>query len=69
MIKYDWNFQEETYYYLTKDLESLYQIITSANHNIFLNFNINLTDSLTISGLSFKIFISKHYPKDVIPFC
>ena len=63
----NWNFKLESYKYLTKDLLSLYNVIKKANHQLLLNFDVNITDALTISGLANKIFLKHHYKKPVIP--
>lgn len=64
---HDWNFKLESNKYLIKDLLSLHDVISKANHEFFINFNINITDGLTISGLAYKIFIKDHYKENSIP--
>lgn len=54
------DFKEEACKYLKDDLVSLFQVIIKANKIMFLNFRINITDSLTISGLASKIFRRYH---------
>lgn len=49
--------------YLGNDLNCLYQVLTKANKQIFLDYNINMTDSITISGLAVKIFLKDYYKK------
>lgn len=63
----NWNFKEESNKYLIKDLLSLHEVITKFNHELFLNFNLNITDILTISGLAQKIFKKFYYKKSIIP--
>ena len=44
---------------------SLYQILVKVNKSIHFLFNMQMTDSLTISGLALRIFLTKYYnPKD-----
>lgn len=51
--------------YLEKDLVSLFQIIQKANGSLFDNFNVQLTNCLTISRLAADIFLKK-FNKDYI---
>lgn len=44
---------------------SLYQVIRKANKQVFLDYDVNMTDNLTISGLALKIFRSKYYNNDI----
>jgi hypothetical protein len=57
----DWSFQDESKKYLDNDLNCLHQVLTKANKQIFLDYNINMTDSITISGLAVKIFLKDYY--------
>ncbi len=65
--KSDWSFKEESLLYLEKDLYSLYEVLKKANKKFFLLFNIQMTDSLTITSLALKVFMKDHYPTPVIP--
>lgn len=67
MYKSDWSFKEESLSYLEKDLYSLYEVIRKANQIIYLLFKVQMTDVLTISSLSLKIFMKNHYHNAVIP--
>lgn len=62
----EWSFKDETIKYLKNDLNCLYEIIVSANKQIFRDYKINIKDSLTISGLAMKIYLNKYY-NDNIP--
>ena len=55
-----WNFKEESLSYLSKDLISLYQILKKVNRALFLDFNLKMTNCLTVSKMSYEIF-SKDY--------
>ena len=60
-IKKDvWNFKEESLSYLSKDLISLYQVLKKVNRALFLDFNVKMTNCLTVSKMSYEIF-SKDY--------
>lgn len=59
--------KKETIKYLEGDINSLYEVITKVNRQTFSDFDINLTDSITISGLALKIFLKDHY-NNGIPF-
>src|SRR6267378_427235 len=55
----------EDYMNLYKDLLSLYQVLVKVNKSIHFLFNMQMTDSLTVSGLAMIIFLTKYYnPND-----
>ena len=61
VIKKDvWNFKEESLSYLSKDLISLYKVLEQVNRTLFLDFNIKITNCLTVLKMSYEIF-SKDY--------
>lgn len=65
LYKEVWNLKEECLNYLDKDLISLYQVLVKVNKSIHFLFNMQMTESLTISGLAMRIFLTNHYnPKD-----
>ncbi len=60
-IKKDvWDFKVESLSYLSKDLISLYQILKKVNRALFLDFNVKMSNCLTVSKMSYEIF-SKDY--------
>ena len=60
-----WDLEKECISYLEKDLISLYQVLVKVNKAIYLLFDIQMTECLTISGIAMKIFINKYYnPKE-----
>lgn len=67
MYKKDWSFKEEAIEYLTKDLKSHYEVIRTANHNIFMLFDVDMTSCLTVSKLALTIFLKSHYDQDKAP--
>lgn len=46
--------------YLLDDWISFYQILVKVNKTLFYNFNINITKCLTISKLTYKLFIKNY---------
>ena len=52
---------------MINDLLSLFEVIRKCNRELFLTFDINFSDALTISGLAQRIFIQKYYEKPIIP--
>ena len=66
LIKDNWDFKEESIKYLKDDLMCLYQVISKANKQVFLDYGLDMHDSLTISKLAVNLFLSKYY-KDNIP--
>ena len=63
----NWNFKAEVISYLEKDLISLYQVLEKINHSIFIDFNVQMTESLTVSGLALNIFLHNNYDIDNKP--
>lgn len=47
------------------DLNSLYQVISKANKQVFLDYGLDMTDSLTISKLALNLFLSKYYDNNI----
>lgn len=60
-----WSFKEETIKYLINDLLSLHQILIKANKQVFLDYNADMTDSITISGLALRIFFKDFYRENI----
>jgi hypothetical protein len=52
--------------YIKNDLNSLYEIISKFNKQIFFDYKINITESATISRLAMKIFLTKHYKNNIL---
>lgn len=65
IYKENWPFKDETIKYIEKYLYCLYQIIISANRQVFSDYKFNITDVLTISGLAMKIFLSRFFDKNI----
>jgi hypothetical protein len=64
-IKKDiWNFKEESLSYLSRDLISLYQVLKKVNRALFLDFNVKMTNCLTVSKMSYEIFSKDYLSKD-----
>ena len=61
----DWSFYQETVKYLENDINSLYQIMCKANKQVFNDYGVNLTDSVTISGLAVRIFLKDFYKENI----
>lgn len=60
-----WSFYDETIKYLNNDLYSLHEVLTRANKQVFLDYNINMTESITISGLAVRIFLKDYYNNNI----
>jgi hypothetical protein len=43
----------------------LYEVLKSANEQLFEDYNIGLVEASTISGLSVKIFLSKYFQNNI----
>ena len=44
---------------------SLYEVLTKVNKQIFSDFDLNLMDSITISGLALKVFLKDYYSSNI----
>lgn len=56
-----WNCKEELLQYLKRDVDVLYEIMDRFSRSIYDLFNVKLTRTKTLSGLSFLIFKSNFY--------
>lgn len=61
----DWSFKDENIKYLKNDLNSLFEVITKVNKQTFIDYDVNITDRLTISGIALMIFLSKYYHNNI----
>lgn len=55
------NIKEDTIEYLKNDLNSLYAVITKFNSIIYKKYIVDLTKTVSISSLSFKIYLTNFY--------
>jgi hypothetical protein len=62
-----WDLKKETIKYCELDCKVLYNIILKFNKQIFELFNLNITDSPTLSSLALKIFKTKFLSESKIP--
>ena len=63
LYKDNWNLKVECIKYLKKDLISLLKVMDTFNKYVFMKYDIQMTDCLTISRLAMNIFL-RHYLKD-----
>ena len=56
-----WDMQQETIKYLNNDLYSLHEILSRANKQVFKDYNINISDKLSIAGVALRIFLKDYY--------
>ena len=64
----NWNLKKECLIYLNKDLISLYEVMYEFSRIVYIKFNVQLTDALTITRLAINIYKSKFYIKQNIPY-
>lgn len=55
----------ETVKYLVNDLISLHEVVTKANRQVFADYGVNITECITISGLSVRIFLKDFYKRNI----
>ena len=60
-----WSFYDETIKYLNNDLYSLYEVLSKANKQVFLDYNINITEHITMPDLAVRIFLKDFYDKKI----
>lgn len=63
----NWDLRSECLKYLNLDLKSLFEVINEFSRLIYIHFNVQMTDSLTITRLALNIFKSKYYKEHSIP--
>jgi hypothetical protein len=62
-FRMDWDLKSEVLTYLEKDLLSLLEVLDKFNKELFLEYNLQMTEGLTISRLALNLFM-KNYLKD-----
>lgn len=65
--KNNWDLKQECLSYLIDDLKSLLEIMNEFSSKLYINFNTQMTEALTITRLSLNIFFKNFYNKKVIP--
>ena len=63
----DWNLKSNCLEYLTKDLKGLFEVINEFSRLIYIHFNIQMVDYLTITSLALNIFKKNYYKIQKIP--
>jgi hypothetical protein len=43
----------------------LYEVLVKANKQVFMDYDVNMTDNLTISGLATRIFLKDFYNNNI----
>lgn len=61
----NWSLKDEALKYLRLDLLSLYEVLSKANKRFFLDYDVDMTKSLTISGISLRLFLDKYYDNNI----
>lgn len=62
-----WDLKKECLIYLERDISSLLDIMVEFSRMLYINFNTQLTDALTISRLSLNIFLKDYLKNNTIP--
>ncbi len=65
--KINWNLKSECLKYLNRDIIGLYQVMNEFSRLIYIYFNVQMTDALTITRLALNIFKNKYYKNINIP--
>lgn len=65
--KPNWNLKEECLKYLSLDLNSLLEVMNKFNKYIFMNYDLQITECLTISRLGLNIFLKKYLNGKKLP--
>lgn len=65
--KNDWDLKKECLNYLSKDVLSLYSVMNEFSRLIYIYFNNQVTDALTITRLALNIFKQNYYENLNIP--
>ena len=63
----NWNLKQNCLTYLESDLRSLLDVLNEFSRQLFINFNTQMTDALTITRLAFNMFFDNFYKIKQIP--
>ena len=63
----NWNLKSECLNYLYKDIKGLFEVLNEFSRLIYIHFNIQMTDALTITRLALNIFKKNYYKIHNIP--
>ena len=61
----NWSFKNETIKYLTNDLNCLYKVLVKANKQIFDDYDIDMKNSIIISGLAVRVYLKDYYNNNI----
>jgi hypothetical protein len=61
LIKKDWDLRIETLNYLSMDLQVLLEIMNIFSERLHIEYNLELTNTTTISGLAINLYFQKYY--------
>ena len=61
----NWNARTVTLDYLNKDLISLHEVLTNFSDQIYHDYDVQVTNSLTISGLALEIYLRKYHNNNI----
>lgn len=65
-LYYDnWSFKHVTLEYLTNDLNTHYEVMSKLNEALFLKDSLDLTKSLTVSGIALRLFMRNYYKNNI----
>lgn len=67
LYKKDWCLKTETIKYLKRDLLSLLEIMDHFNRYMFIEYNLQITECLTISRLALNIFFKRYLGQNLLP--
>ena len=64
-IKSPWNLQEECFKYLKNDIDGLLEIINKVSEYYFTNYNVNITNYMTLPSLCISIFGNNFFNNEI----
>lgn len=65
LLSSNWSHKDESLKYLSQDLNALYEVLTKTNKKLFLQYDLDMTSVLTVSGLALNLFLSKYYRNNI----
>ena len=63
-INNEWNFKEECFKYLNKDIEGLFEVMNTVSENYFNEYKFNITNIMTLPSLTLGIFGIKFFDNE-----
>lgn len=65
MFSLKWYHELECIKYLINDVDILYEVLSKANRNLFMQYDLDFTKVYTVSGLALNLFLGQYYKNNI----